>query len=89
MLSICTWCSSLCVLYGQVTSPLTHNISGTAKASVQTIIAVVFFHLPKTALWWFSNFLVLLGSFLYAFVKGRRMKTCADPVRNDGVAGKV
>jgi GDP-fucose transporter C1 len=29
----------------QMTSPLTHNMSGTAKAAVQTVIA----------LWWFQN----------------------------------
>eukprot|EP00794_Sanderia_malayensis_P006088 gene6088-6791_t len=58
----------------KVTSPLTHNISGTAKACAQTIIAVVHFSEVKTVLWWFCNFLVLGGSMLYTFVKHQEMK---------------
>ena len=58
----------------KVTSPLTHNISGTAKACAQTIIAVVHFHEVKTVLWWLCNFLVLGGSMLYTFVKHQEMK---------------
>ena len=58
----------------KVTSPLTHNISGTAKACAQTIIAVVHFHELKTVLWWFCNMLVLGGSMLYTLVKHQEMK---------------
>ncbi len=58
----------------KVTSPLTHNISGTAKACAQTIIAVVHFNELKTVLWWFCNFLVLGGSMLYTLVKHQEMK---------------
>lgn len=57
----------------KVTSPLTHNISGTSKACAQTVIATAFFEdpklPPKSLLWWTSNVIVLLGSFLYARVK--------------------
>ncbi|XP_070507043.1 GDP-fucose transporter 1-like [Chironomus tepperi] len=53
----------------KVTSPLTHNISGTAKACAQTILATSWFNEIKSFLWWFSNIVVLLGSFAYARVK--------------------
>lgn len=58
----------------KVTSPLTHNISGTAKACTQTVIAVVYFDTVKSVLWWFCNFLVLGGSALYTYVKHADMK---------------
>lgn len=51
------------------TSPLTHNISGTAKACAQTIIATQWNHEAKTWLWWASNIIVLFGSSLYTRVK--------------------
>jgi len=57
----------------KVTSALTHNISGTAKACVQTIIAVVYFHEVKTVLWWFSNVVVLLASAAYTQVRRSEM----------------
>lgn len=57
----------------KVTSPLTHNISGTAKACAQTVIATFWNDEHKTALWWLSNGIVLLGSSLYARVKQLEM----------------
>ncbi|XP_078077084.1 GDP-fucose transporter 1 isoform X2 [Mustelus asterias] len=60
------------------TSPLTHNVSGTAKACAQTILAVFYFEEVKTFLWWTSNVLVLLGSFAYTWVKGLEMKKVQD-----------
>ncbi|VDN03005.1 unnamed protein product [Thelazia callipaeda] len=57
----------------QVTSPLTHNISGTAKAASQTVIAVVWWQEVKPLLWWISNTIVLFGSTLYTIVKGKEM----------------
>lgn len=56
------------------TSPLTHNVSGTAKACTQTVIAVASNGLVKTALWWTSNILILVGSSAYTWVRGREMK---------------
>ena len=53
----------------QLTSPLTHNISGTAKACVQTVIGVGVYHDVKSWTWWASNWIVLLGSCLYARVQ--------------------
>lgn len=57
----------------KVTSPLTHNISGTAKACAQTIIATNWNQEHRSPLWWFSNFVVLFGSSLYARVKQLEM----------------
>jgi len=59
----------------KVTSPLTHNISGTAKAAFQTVLATYWFSEVKTFWWWFSNFVVLLGSAAYAFVRQQAMKS--------------
>lgn len=53
----------------KVTSPLTHNISGTAKACAQTVLATSWYSEVKSFLWWTSNVVVLLGSFSYARVK--------------------
>lgn len=58
----------------KVTSPLTHNISGTAKACTQTIIATQWFNETKSLLWWISNGIVLLGSASYARVKQLEME---------------
>ncbi|GFS25133.1 GDP-fucose transporter 1 [Elysia marginata] len=58
----------------QVTSPLTHNISGTAKACAQTVLACIYFREEKTSLWWLSNFVVLAGSGGYTEVKRQEMK---------------
>ncbi|CAA94748.2 GDP-fucose transporter [Caenorhabditis elegans] len=57
----------------QATSPLTHNISGTAKAAAQTVMAVVWYSELKTLLWWTSNFVVLFGSGMYTYVQKRVM----------------
>lgn len=56
-----------------VTSPLTHNVSGTAKACTQTVLAVVWFSEVKSVLWWISNGLVLLGSAAYTRVRQLEM----------------
>ncbi|XP_031145972.1 GDP-fucose transporter 1 isoform X1 [Sander lucioperca] len=56
------------------TSPLTHNVSGTAKACAQTVIAVVYNSYSKSLLWWTSNLLVLCGSSAYTWVKSLEMK---------------
>ncbi|XP_077502868.1 GDP-fucose transporter nac [Amblyomma americanum] len=56
-----------------VTSPLTHNVSGTAKACTQTVLAVVWFSELKSVLWWVSNGLVLLGSAAYTRVRQLEM----------------
>lgn len=58
----------------KVTSALTHNISGTAKSCVQTVLATYWYEDHKSSLWWTSNFLVLGGSAAYARVKQLNMK---------------
>ncbi|KAK3913675.1 GDP-fucose transporter 1 [Frankliniella fusca] len=58
----------------KVTSPLTHNISGTAKACFQTVIATEWYGEVKSALWWVSNLTVLGGSMCYTYVKQQEMK---------------
>ena len=58
----------------QVTSPLTHNVSGTAKACAQTILACAVFSQAKPFLWWASNAMVLGGSSAYTYVRMMEMK---------------
>jgi GDP-fucose transporter C1 len=58
----------------QVTSPLTHNVSGTAKAYAQTLLGVFYYSEVKTTLWWLSNVLVLSGAALYSQVRGQEMR---------------
>jgi len=58
----------------KVTSPLTHNVSGTAKACAQTIIAIVISGEEKSLLWWSSNAMVLGGSTAYTYVKMKEME---------------
>lgn len=57
----------------KVTSPLTHNISGTAKACAQTVIACLYYGDVKSSLWWTSNAVVLAGSGGYTEVRRREM----------------
>lgn len=56
------------------TSPLTHNISGTAKSCLQTILAVCYRHEVKSILWWLSNLIILLASAAYSRVKQLEME---------------
>lgn len=56
------------------TSPLTHNVSGTAKACAQTVLAVLYYEDTKSFLWWTSNMMVLGGSSAYTWVRGWEMK---------------
>ena len=64
----------------QVTSPLTHNISGTAKAAAQTVLATQVNSEIKSFMWWVSNVVVLLGSAAYARVRQLEM---ADKVHKE------
>lgn len=58
----------------KVTSPLTHNISGTAKACAQTVIASYYYNEIKPGLWWLSNWIVLVGSAAYTRIKQKEME---------------
>ncbi|CAG9822161.1 unnamed protein product [Phaedon cochleariae] len=55
--------------YFHYTSALTHNISGTAKACAQTVLATYWYQETKSLLWWCSNLIVLIGSACYTWVK--------------------
>jgi len=57
------------VMQIKVTSPLTHNISGTAKACVQTILAIIIWGNAQTAQGMFGLVCVIFGSMLYAKVR--------------------
>ncbi|XP_019955096.1 GDP-fucose transporter 1 isoform X2 [Paralichthys olivaceus] len=71
------------------TSPLTHNVSGTAKACAQTVIAVLYESSTKSALWWTSNMMVLGGSSAYTVVKSREMKGTPHKVPQDSTKEKL
>lgn len=58
----------------KLTSPLTHNISGTVKSCLQTGLAVVYYDQAKSLLWWLSNLLVIVGSLLYTRLRQLEMK---------------
>lgn len=68
------------VLQVQVTSPLTHNISGTAKSCFQTVLASFWYNQWKSSVWWFSNAIVLGGSAAYTIVKNREMEKKYRPI---------
>lgn len=57
----------------QVTSPLTHNVSGTAKACAQTVLGCLAYSEDKPFWWWVSNMLVLGGSSGYTYVRMKEM----------------
>lgn len=57
------------VLQIKATSPLTHNISGTAKAAVQSVMAFYIWKNPPTFLGVLGIFTVLGGSLLYTLTK--------------------
>ena len=68
----------------QVTSPLTHNISGTAKAGAQTVLACMVYSESKPLWWWLSNVMVLFGSSAYTYV---RMSEMTNGERGGGGGG--
>uniref|UniRef100_A0A8C6U3K5 Solute carrier family 35 member C1 n=1 Tax=Neogobius melanostomus TaxID=47308 RepID=A0A8C6U3K5_9GOBI len=71
------------------TSPLTHNVSGTAKACAQTVIAVVYNASSKSLLWWTSNLMVLGGSSAYTWVKSLEMKKAPQRETQDSAKEKL
>jgi solute carrier family 35 (GDP-fucose transporter), member C1 len=56
------------------TSPLTHNVSATAKAAAQTVIALIVYRNPITALGGLSVAVVLGGSLAYTLVRRKEMQ---------------
>lgn len=68
------------VLQIKATSPLSHNISGTAKAAVQSLMAFYLWGNTPTVLGVLGIFTVLGGSLLYTFVKmGENARNSAPP----------
>uniref|UniRef100_A0A6G3MHN2 GDP-fucose transporter 1 (Trinotate prediction) n=1 Tax=Henneguya salminicola TaxID=69463 RepID=A0A6G3MHN2_HENSL len=64
-------CTNLQIKY---TSALTHNVSGTAKSCLQTIIAVIINkETDHSIAWWIGSILVLVGSGLYSCVRNNEM----------------
>lgn len=57
----------------KVTSPLTHNISGTAKACVQTVLALLIWKNPTNLTNLAGIGMVLTGSMAYSWVRNREM----------------
>lgn len=55
------------------TSPLTHNVSATAKAAAQTILALAVYQNPITFLGSLSVAIILLGSLAYTLVRRSEM----------------
>ena len=74
------------VMQIQWTSPLTHNISGTAKACVQTILAYAIWHNASTTKGNMGVALVILGSAIYAWVRMREMDAEAAAKSTSGPA---
>lgn len=62
------------ILQIKFTSPLTHNISGTAKSGAQTLLALWLWGNPTTASNLMGVFLVLAGSGGYTYVRTREME---------------
>ena len=67
------------VLQIKATSPLTHNISGTAKAAVQSLMAFYLWGNQPTIMGVLGIFTVLGGSLLYTFVKMSENAMLAAP----------
>jgi len=73
----------------QVTSPLTHSVSGTAKAAAQTVIATNLIESDsKSLMWWVSNVMVLLGSLGYTRAKQLEMSEKSRAEGGGGSGGK-
>jgi len=70
------------VMQIQFTSPLTHNISGTAKACVQTILAYMVWKNEATFKANVGVALVILGSGVYAYVRMQEMDAAAAAKKN-------
>jgi len=70
------------------TSPLTNNIVGTAKACVQTFVAMIAYRNPISFLNGVGIFLVIAGSFIYSHIRYSEMKS-TDPKQSDVSTGTI
>jgi GDP-fucose transporter C1 len=69
------------VMQIKLTSPLTHNISGTAKACVQTILALFIWQNETTAKAMLGLGMVLFGSLAYAKVRMTEAKAAKEATK--------
>jgi GDP-fucose transporter C1 len=69
----------------KLTSPLTHNISGTAKSCVQTVLALFIWRNPTNATNLLGVALVLAGSLAYSAVRSGEMDA-ADAAKKAAAA---
>lgn len=69
------------VLQIKATSPLTHNISGTAKAALQSLMAFAIWGNPATVMGIVGIFTVLGGSLMYTVVKMNENEAFKVPTR--------
>lgn len=75
------------VMQIQATSPLTHNVSGTAKAAVQTVLGLLYFGNETNVTNMTGVALVLGGSLLYAYVR-QQEKAAADAAKKGSQAAQ-
>ena len=75
------------VMQIKVTSPLSHNISGTAKAALQSIMAFYIWENQPTFMGLVGIAMVLGGSLLYTYVKMSERAQLPKP-GGGGVGGK-
>jgi len=68
------------------TSPLTHNVSATAKAAAQTVLALGIYRNPITVLGGVSVAVVLTGSLSYTLVRRAEMRSKAAAEEAERVA---
>lgn len=68
------------VMQINLTSPLTHNISGTAKACVQTLLALWIWQNPYTVKSLLGVGMVIFGSLLYTLVRRSESKSAQSKV---------
>mmetsp|Transcript_42270 Transcript_42270/g.42844 ORF Transcript_42270/g.42844 Transcript_42270/m.42844 type:complete len:123 (-) Transcript_42270:489-857(-) len=80
------------VLQIKATSPLSHNISGTAKAAVQSMLAFYIWQNDATLLGIAGIFTVLGGSLFYTFVKmseNSKLQQAHAPLQQEMTAPKT
>jgi GDP-fucose transporter C1 len=64
-----------------LTSPLTHNIAGTAKATLQTLLALLIYQNPVTWKGGMGILFVLLGSAFYTAVRNAEMNAMKNSTK--------
>jgi len=69
----------LTVIQIKLTSPLTHNMAGTAKACLQKLLALVIWQNPWTWRGMIGVLLVILGGLIYAYVRSGESKGAPPP----------